>query len=216
MFLGHIGVGLAAKKAAPRVSLGWLIAAPTLLDLLWPIFLLVGWESVRIDRTATVVTPLDFASYPISHSLAASIGWGVLLATIHRLATRQPGSLVVGALVPSHWVLDWIVHRPDLPLYPGGAKYGLGLWNSVPATIAAEAAFFGDRRVALCAARRASGDAQALWLLGFWFIAFPVVVYAANLAGPPPESAAQIATVGLAMWLFPLWAWAFDQRRRPV
>ncbi|MEZ5363037.1 MAG: hypothetical protein R2748_12030 [Bryobacterales bacterium] len=214
MFLGHIGVGLAAKKAAPRVSLGWLIAAPTLLDLLWPIFLLVGWESVRIDRTATVVTPLDFASYPISHSLAASIGWGVLLATIHRLATRQPGSLVVGALVPSHWVLDWIVHRPDLPLYPGGAKYGLGLWNSVPATIAAEAAFFGIG-VWLYARSARAETRGGCW--GFWaFIAFPVVVYAANLAGPPPESAAQIATVGLAMWLFPLWAWAFDQRRRPV
>lgn len=211
MFLGHIGTGLAAKKAAPRVSLGWLVAAPVLLDMLWPIFLLLGWEQVRIDPGVTVVTPLDFVSYPISHSLAASLGWGVLLGGLYWLLRRErAAALLIGALVPSHWVLDWVVHRPDLPLVPGGAKYGLGLWNSLPATLAAEGLIFG----------------LGVWLylrttrgpkIGFWvFVGFLLFVYAGNLFGPPPENARQIAYVGLALWLLPLWAWSFDRRRKPA
>lgn len=210
MFLGHVGVGLAAKKAAPGASLGWLVAAPLLLDLLWPLFLLAGWESVRIDPGATVVTPFDFESYPISHSLVTSVGWGALVGALCWAFTRKRGALLVGALVPSHWLLDWIVHRPDLPLYPGGSTYGLGLWDSLPATLAAEGLVFGAG--VWLYSRVTRGPRLGLSL----FVGFLLVAYAGNVAGPPPENVRQVASVTLALWLLPLWAWSFDRRRTVV
>src|SRR5580704_6715491 len=100
------------------------------LDLLWPLFLLAGWEQVRIDPGNTAFTPLDFVSYPYSHSLAMSVVWGILFALLYWGATRYvAGAVVIGFGVVSHWILDFVTHRPDLPLYPGGtARVGLGLW----------------------------------------------------------------------------------------
>src|SRR4051794_16038384 len=121
MFIGHFGLGFAAKRIAPRVSLGTAFLAAQFVDLLWPTFLLMGVESVRIAPGATAVTPLVFEHYPISHSLLAIIGWGVALGAAYALITKNTrGAFVVGALVASHWVLDVIVHVPDLPLMPGG------------------------------------------------------------------------------------------------
>ena len=212
MFLGHFGVGLAAKAIAPRTSLGWLIAAPLLLDLLWPIFLLLGWEVVRIEPGATLITPFDFVSYPISHSLLAAVEWATLAGGIYWAVRRYlPGALAIGAGVLSHWFLDWLVHRPDLPLYPGGAKHGLGLWNSLTGTLLAEALFFGVG-VGLYArwTRSTSKGGQ----FGWWaFVAFLAVAYAANLLGPPPPSVEDVAVVTLSLWLMPIWAWSFDRKR---
>src|SRR5919198_260226 len=132
MFIGHVAVGFASKRVAPRASLGTLMVAPILLDLLWPIFLLLGLEKVRIDPGNTAFSPLDFVSYPFSHSLLMAIAWGVLFAFLYRARTGDSGSAPWLALgVVSHWVLDWVTHRPDLPLVPGlPARVGLGLWNS--------------------------------------------------------------------------------------
>ena len=139
MFIGHYAVGFAAKRFAPQTSLGVLIASALSLDLLWPLFVLAGWEQVRIEPGNTAFTPLNFASYPISHSLVAALGWATLFAAVYYLLTRyRAGALVVWIGVVSHWVLDFITHRPDLPLYPGGSLVGLGLWNSPVATVAVE------------------------------------------------------------------------------
>ena len=137
MFIGHIGAAFAAKRFAPKTSLGTLVFATGFLDLIWPIFLLLGLEHVRIAPGITRVTPFDFYDYPISHSLLAVVGWslavGLAYFALHRY---RAGAWMVGLGVLSHWFLDWIVHRPDLPLWPGGTgHYGLGLWNSVPATL---------------------------------------------------------------------------------
>jgi len=212
MFVGHFGIGLAAKRFAPRTSLGWLIAAPLLLDLLWPIFLLLGWESVRIDTDATVVTPFDFESYPISHSLVAAAGWAVLAGSVYWLIRGYvSGVVVIAAGVLSHWVLDLVVHRPDLPLFPGGPKFGLGLWNSVPATLAAEALFFG---VGIWIYARSTAATSRGGRFGWWaFVVFLVFAYASNFLGPPPTSVEEVAFVTLALWLMPIWAWSFDRRR---
>src|SRR5512144_2254744 len=121
MFIGHMAVGFVSKRLAPRASSGVLMAAPMALDLLWPVFLLAGWEQVNIDPGNTAFTPLDFVSYPYSHSLVMSAVWGALFASLYWGITRYAaGAMVIGTGVVSHWILDFVTHRPDLPLYPGG------------------------------------------------------------------------------------------------
>src|ERR1022692_770034 len=137
MFLGHYAAALAVKRAAPRTSLGTLTAAAQWPDLIWPIFLLAGWESVRLDPGNTAFTPLAFDRYPISHSLTAALGWGAILGGLYAWNTgRRQAGMWIGLTVFSHWVLDWIAHRADLQVAPFVAlRTGLGLWNSVPATV---------------------------------------------------------------------------------
>lgn len=213
MFIGHYAAALAAKRAAPGLSLGLLFLAAQLVDLLWPIFLLLGLERVEIDPGNTAVTPLDFVFYPWTHSLVAGVVWGALLAfLVYWRNHRVRASVVAGLLVVSHWVLDVIAHRPDLPIASdAGTKVGLGLWNSLPATVVVEGILFlGGLAIYLRVTKPRRGKrAMAFWSL----IAFIVIVYVANLMGPPPPAVEPIAWVGLAAWLLPLWAWWADRNR---
>lgn len=213
MFIGHIGVGFAAKRAAPRSSLGILMAAALLLDFLWPVFVLSGVEHVRIEPGNTAVTPLAFVHYPISHSLLTAAVWGLAAAAGVWLVTRyRAGAVVVGLAVLSHWMLDALVHRPDLPIYPGSDTFaGLGLWRSVAGTVLVEGALFVAGILLYVKGTRSRDRTGAA---GLWaFIAFVTLLYAGNLAGPPPPSARAVAVVGLASLAFPLWAAWFDRRR---
>ncbi len=213
MFIGHIAVGFALKRAAPRASLGVLVTAALLPDFLWPIFILAGVEHVRIAPGSTVVTPLAFVDYPISHSLAMTFAWALAAAAVFRLATRyRAGAAVVSLAVVSHWFLDALVHAPDLPLYPGSAtSAGLGLWNSVWGAVLVEGALF-VLGVWLYATGTKSRD--RIGTFGLWaFVAVVMSIYAGNLAGPPPPGERAVAAVGLAGTLFPLWAGWFDARR---
>jgi hypothetical protein len=214
MFLGHIAVGLAGKRAVPSISLGTWILSVQLVDLLWPFFLLAGLEHVRIAPGITAFTPLDFYDYPISHSLLSVLGWSLGAALLYRVVRKDwRGALVVGAAVLSHWVLDFVTHGPDLPLWPGGPKVGLGLWNSIPATMVVESLFF-IATLALylrfTTARNRTGTI-ALWAL----VVFVALVYAANLVSPPPPDAKAIGWVGLATWLFVPWGAWIDRHRQP-
>jgi membrane-bound metal-dependent hydrolase YbcI (DUF457 family) len=212
MFLGHLAVGFAAKRAAPRAGLAPLMAAPVLLDLIWPLFVLLGLEEVRIEPGATAVTPLDFAWYPWSHSLAFAALWAALFAGAYLARTRdRAGAVVVAAGVLSHWALDLVVHRPDLPLWPGSARFGLGLWNSVPATVAVEVALFAAGVLLYASATRPRDRAGRIALWGF--VLFAAASYAANLLGPPPPSARAIGWVSLAQWLWIPWAALIDRHR---
>lgn len=217
MFIGHFGVGFAAKRAAPEVSLGALILACQLADILWPTFVLAGVESFTIVPGITRVTPLDFTSYPWSHSLAALVVWGVLVAIAYRLLHKAaPRVLVVLALlVVSHWFLDLVVHRPDLPLTPHGtARFGWGLWNSLPATLAVEVALFAVG-VALYASGTRARDRIGTW--AWWsLVAFLAAIYALNLASPPPPSVAAVAWVTESGWLLVLWGAWIDRHRSAV
>jgi hypothetical protein len=166
MFIAHFGVALAAKKAAPEASLGTLVFAAQFADLAWPIFLLCGWEQVRIVPGDTRLTPLEFTSYPYSHSLVADLLWGVALGLVYFAFRRDPRSALIAAVcVPSHWVLDYIAHRPDLPIIPGGPVYGLGMWNSLPLTLAVEFALFAAGIAVYLRATRANDGIRqyALW-----------------------------------------------------
>jgi len=202
MFLGHIGVGLAAKRVAPHASLGTLLLAAQLIDLVWPILLLAGIEAVRVEPGNTAVTPLDFVSYPFTHSLAAVLAWGALAALVYLVARRSGrGALAVGALVVSHWVLDLVSHRPDLPLYPGGEKVGLGLWGSLPATLAVELSLFA-LGVALYLSATRPLDRTGRWGLA-GFVALLLAIYGGAVFGPPPPGERAVALAGLALWLLP-------------
>jgi len=216
MFIGHMAVGFASKRLAPRASMGVLMAAPMALDLLWPLFLLAGWEQVRIDPGNTAFTPLDFVSYPYSHSLAMSALWGVLFGLLYWSGTRYvAGAVVTGFGVVSHWILDFVTHRPDLPLSVSGTtRLGLGLWNSVAGTIAVESVMFASG-VWIYASMTRARDRMGSY--GFWaFTAFAGLGYFANAFGSPPPSAEFLARFSLGIWLSPLWAWWFDRHRSVI
>ena len=216
MFIGHIAVGLAAKRAAPRTSLGTLAVAVEFADLLWPIFLLLGWEQVRIVPRMTVVTPLDFVSYPISHSLLADIGWASLFAGLYLIAKRYPkGAFVIWACVMSHWILDVISHRPDMPLYPGGQVFvGLGLWNSLPGTLLVEGAMLAAGVAIYLRSTRAKDKTG---VIAFWaLIIVFVIFYLANVFGPPPPSLKALKITALCGWLFVPWFYWIDRHRPAI
>jgi hypothetical protein len=213
MFLGHYAVALGAKKVAPKTSLGTLIAAAAFLDLVWPALVLLGVERFVIAPGITAFTPLDFEHYPISHSLLMSVVWGAAFGAAYFLLRRDGrGEAVLGALVVSHWLLDAVVHRPDLPLTLGGdARIGLGLWNSIAGTLAVELAMFAGGIWLYVRATRAR---DRIGGLGFAvFLLFLLAIYAGAAFGPPPPDAASVAAADLGQLLvIALAAW-IDRHR---
>lgn len=212
MFLGHHAVALSAKRAAPRTSLGTFVFAATLIDLAWPILLLLGVERTRIDPGNTAFTPLDFEHYPVSHSLAMVLLWSVLFGALYFALTRYGrGAVIAGVLVLSHWVLDFLTHRPDLPLWPNGPKVGLGIWNSVPLSLLLEFAFLIAGVWIYTRMTRARDRAGSI---GFWsLVAFLALIQVANVFSPPPPSWQAVAWTALAAWLFVPWAAWVDRHR---
>jgi hypothetical protein len=215
VFVGHFAAGFAAKRVAPQLSLGVLFLAAQLADVLWPIFVAAGLETVRIAPGITAVTPLDFISYPYSHSLVALAAWAVVLGAICQwVAGGRTTFVVVAALVLSHWLFDFVTHRPDMPIYLGGAKYGLALWNSLPATLAIELTMFAVG-VWLYATATRPRDAAGRWSF-VALVAFLLIAYVSSLAGGPPSIAAiyWIGIVGAAVIL--TWGWWTDRHRAIV
>jgi len=214
MFIGHFGLGLGAKMAAPSVSLGTLFMASQFADLLWPTLLLLGIERVVVQPGITAMTPLNFVSYPYSHSLLMLCLWGVAVGGIYAALRRAPlvAAVTLALLVVSHWVLDFITHRPDLPLTPtGSTRVGLGLWNSIPATLAVEATIFA---IGLALYLRATRARRRAGTIGLWsLVAFLLLIYAASTFGPPPPTAAAVAWSAQAMWLLVAWAYWLDRNR---
>ncbi|RPH36260.1 hypothetical protein EHM92_04810 [bacterium] len=215
MFIGHFGVAFGSKRIVPTVSLGTLILAAQLLDLVWPILLLLGVEHVRIDPGNTAFTPLEFYDYPITHSLLLVLVWSLLFAGVYYGIRRGwKGAIVAGCAVLSHWVLDFITHRPDLPLFPWGQSYaGLGLWNSIPATIIVEWAIF-IAGVALYAT--ATSPLDRIGRYAFWGLVAFLVLSAIAAMGSVPPDAKVVAVTSLLLWLLVPWGYWIDRHRRPV
>jgi membrane-bound metal-dependent hydrolase YbcI (DUF457 family) len=217
MFIGHFGVAFAAKRFAPAVSLGALFAAAQLADLVWPVLVLLGMETFVIDEQATVMTPLDFTHYPYSHSLVALLIWGALFAGVYGALRRARLSVVaiLALLVVSHWVLDFVTHRPDMPLtLQGTQKFGLGLWNSVPGTLIVEFALLG---VGVVLYARATAAADRIGSIGLWaLVGFVSLIEIANALGPPPPSPPAVAWTALSMWLLVAWGYWVDRHRVPA
>ena len=202
MFIGHFAAGFIGSRIEPRLRLGTAFVAAQLPDVLWPVLLLTGAERASIVPGDTVVTPLRFDYYPWSHSLlmvaVSAVVFGLL---VRRKGGGPRAGLVAGMLVASHWLLDVVSHRPDVPLMPdAGPLLGMGLWNSFAATVLVEGALFAGAVAFYVRGRRVA------W--GFWsLVGTLLALYAANLLGPPPPSMTAVALSGLlAVPLF--WFWA--------
>jgi membrane-bound metal-dependent hydrolase YbcI (DUF457 family) len=215
MFVGHLAVALGVKRASPRIPLAALVAAAFGLDLLWPILLLIGVERVRVDPGHTACTPLDFYHYPWSHSLSMAVVWAVAMGRVAVIVLKRAvAGLLIGLALVSHWLLDYVTHIADLPLWPGGPEVGLGLWNSIPGTLLVEGTLF----VAVLAAYvrgtrplRAAGK-WSLWSL----IVLTTLIWISGPWSPPPPNERAIALVALAMWLFPVWGSWIDRTRQSI
>jgi len=213
MFVGHLAIALGAKRNAHRVNLAWLVTAVIALDLVWPIFVITGVEQVSIVPGATAFTPFVFDSYPWSHSLLMACVWGFVIYAIAKWrGLRASDARFVGLLVLSHWVLDVVSHNPDMPLWPGASspKYGLGLWNSVPATYAVEGAMWAGAILIYLTSRPLRGWKSHV---AFWsFVGVSTVMWAAGPFGPPPPSAQALGWMALIGWIMIPWAYAADKR----
>lgn len=214
MFIGHYALAFGAKRFAPAVSLGTLFLACQLADLLWPTLLVLGIEHVEIDPGNTLMTPLNFISYPYSHSFVALIGWAALFALAYRtIRGWHPAAIAtLAALVFSHYVLDVITHRPDLPItLTGSRRLGFGLWNYPGTTLAIESAMFITGTTLYMMTTRARDRIGRIALYGL--IVVVVAIYFAALYGPPPPNTAAVATAGHLQWLFVIWGYWVDRHR---
>lgn len=210
MFVGHLAVAFAAKRAAPATNLGWLMAGVIALDLIWPIFVLAGLERVRVVQGATAFTPLVFDSYPWSHSLVMAVLWGIVFAALGRWCRIAAAAPLLVALVVSHWVLDFVSHAPDMPLWPGTSpRLGLGLWNSIALTLIVEGTIW---LAAILIYLRFAPPSQATAGWAFWsLVAVTTVMWATSPWSPPPSQRA-LGWFALIGWIVVPWAAAADRR----
>jgi hypothetical protein len=215
VFVGHLSVAFAAKKVSHATSLVWFVVAANFIDLLWPLFLLLGIERVSVVPGISAFTPLRFDAYPWSHSLLMVVVWGVALGAFARWRGVSPtGARLVGALVVSHWVLDFVTHVPDLTLWPGATTgYGLALWNSIPASFAVETTMWVAGLGIFLSLRRPRGvqGQVALWS----FVLVSTLLWASGPFSPPPPTPEAIAWFGLFGWIIVPWAWWIERTSEP-
>lgn len=211
MFVGHLALALGSKRTDPKVSLGWFVAAVTALDLVWPVLLIAGVEKVRIVPGATAFNPLVFDYYPWSHSLLMACVWGLVLAALARWrGIPRRTTYVLAALVVSHWVLDFITHVPDMPLWPGSSpRFGLGLWNSIPGTLAIEGAIWIAGIVLYLRHRKSTKwiGPVALWSL----VLISTAMWAAAPWETPPTDSGALGWFALIGWIVVPWAALADR-----
>ena len=201
MFVGHYGVSFAAKRSVPQIPLWVLFAAVQLLDIVWAPLVLFGIEKVRIVPGVTASNPLDLYYMPFTHSLVAALVWSAAAFAIYALAAKPKrrhaagAALIVAAAVFSHWILDFVVHRPDLPLYDNAAKVGLGLWNFPAVAFGLEAfVLFGG--MALAIRVRAVRPVPSV-VFGIGMLAIQAYVF----FGPPPASDNAAAVTALVSYV---------------
>ena len=217
MFIGHFAVAFAAKKVAPKASLGTLVFATVFLDAVWPVLVLLGIEHFRIVPGYTAINPFEFVHYPWSHSLLMTLVWALVFAFVYLgFKGDRAGAIWVGIVVASHWLLDFVTHRPDLPLYPGGGeRLGLALWNSLPATFAVEGAMFALAIVLYVRLTRAK---DRVGTIAWWtLVALLLALYLPGPWSPPPPGENAVAIVGIAaLLIFVPWAYWIDRHREPA
>jgi hypothetical protein len=212
MFVGHFAVGLAAKRAAPDISLGTLVFAAMLADLLWCLFLIGGVEHVEFGQAMGAANYFHATNIAFSHSLLLDALWAALLAAAYLLRHRSTrSSWILFAAVLSHWPLDWIAHRPDMPLAPGAHTYfGLGLWTSIPATVLLEGGFW---LLAVILYARATRHKGRTGIYAYWVvIVLLTLAWYGNISGPPPRDPHAAPYISLTLFSLAV-AWAYWMNR---
>jgi hypothetical protein len=212
MFVGHYGPSFLAKRADRIIPLWVLFVAVQFLDVLWAPFVLLGIEKVRIVPGFTKASPLDLYFMPYTHGLLTAIGWSVVFGAAYQLIARPSSarsSLIVGLAVFSHWVLDFLVHLHDLPLYDNTAKVGLGLWN-VPAIELPLEALILLGAMWLCFRDNLS-RAKSTFVFGVLLVALQVYFF---FAPPPPSDKAIAWTALISYAVLALVIWWLQDRKR--
>jgi hypothetical protein len=216
MFVGHYAVGLAAKRFEPRVSLGTFVLAAMLADVLWCVAMLAGLERVSYQPGRGAANYLVASNIALSHSLLMDATWAALFAGGYYLWRRYwRGAWMLFAAVLSHWVLDVLAHRPDMPLAPGlEERIGLGLWTSVPATIVVEGGLW---IAAIVLYARGTRPRSLTGAIAFWIgIALLTLLWLGNISGPPPQDPRTAPVASLALFgLSIAWAYWMNRLRTP-
>jgi len=217
MFIGHFAIALGAKKYAPHVSLGLLFLACQLADLIWPGLVLLGIETFEIEPGNTALTPLSFTHYPYSHSLLALSMWSIVLAGFYSLLRSggKRAAMVIALVAVSHWFLDFLTHRPDMPItFNEETLVGLGLWNFPVTAVSLELLLFA---LGVWIYVRQTRALNNIGVYGIWgIVLFLVTIYLANILGPPPPSVAVVAWSAQALWLLVALGFWVDRHRAPV
>jgi hypothetical protein len=210
------------KRAEPKLSLGTLFLAVQLCDVLWGAFLLLGWEHVRIVTDGSSLLPFEFYDYPISHSLVGTLVWSVVAAALYySWPTRDTirhwqAAALVGLAVFSHFVLDVLVHLPDLPLSGNDSpKLGLGLWKHPLTVMVMELVSLGLGLTIYVALRSHRHPVRPIRLT--LLVLVLVGTYLASEYGPPPPSVTIVALSDIVLLLAvaALAAWT-DRRATPA
>ena len=218
MFVGHYGPSFAIRAVDKSIPLWFLFIAVQLVDVLWAIFVLLGIEKVRIVPGITATNPLDLYYMPYTHSLIGSVAWAGAAAVAYKLTPRLgnwKAGLLVAVAVFSHWILDLLVHRPDLPLYDNAAKVGFGWWNYPVFAFVLEAAFlFGGIYLYFTKTKATTaGSRYGMIVFGILMLAIQSVVF----FGPPPGSDKQLAVTALVSYgAFAAVAFWLERKRVPV
>jgi hypothetical protein len=213
MFVGHYAVALAAKAAEPRARLWTYVAAVQLLDIGWGGLVAAGVEKMRVDPSLPG-SPLDLYFMPYTHSLAGALAWSAGALILSRLALRLPwrAAAFVGLAIFSHWLLDLLVHRPDLELWTGQAKLGLGLWNYPLPEMALELGLVGIAGGMLIAARKDAGS-RAWPVVAFMAFLTALQMFASSTPFNPDPVITGALTL-LAYGVATAVAWLVDRRPR--
>jgi hypothetical protein len=216
MLVGHFGIGFLAKRTAPRVSLGTLVFAAMLADVLWCVFMLAGVEHVRFNPGRGAANYLDAVDVAYSHGLLTLALWGAILASLYWLKRRDRwAAWVLFVVVLSHWFLDFVSHNPDMPIAPGlPGRFGLGLWKSIPGTLIVEGGLWV---IAVVVYARATRARSLLGTLLLWSVAALLVLpWRENISGPPPRDVFSAGVNSLIFFSLVI-AWSYGvSRLRPV
>jgi hypothetical protein len=213
MFVGHYSAALAAKAAEPRAPLWSYVIAAQLLDVGWASFIMIGLERAKVDESLPG-SPLVLYRMPYTHSLPAAIGWSIAGGLIARYALKLPrrAAVAMGLVVFSHWVLDFVAHRPDLKLWWRGPVVGLGLWDFPVAEEAVEIGLLAVAGIFWAAWRVRNG--RRAWPAAL-FMTFLVALQIVALSAPEGGDKIQMGLVTLAAY-FVTAAVAWLVERGPV
>ncbi len=213
MFVGHYAAALAAKSIEPRARFWTYAGACQLMDIGWSTLVMSDVEKMRVDPSLPG-SALDLYFMPYTHSLPGAAAWSLGAAVLGRYLLRLPwrAAAMVGLVVFSHWILDLLVHRPDLALWFGGPKVGLGLWNYPLAEMALELGLVAVAGGAWIARRKQ--EARQAWPV-IAYMGFLTALQMAASLSPNSDDPVKGGALALAVYLLATGlAWLVDRDER--